>query len=68
MMEKITVIIKRRCAWCGCDMGIKLAEGIDLKYGDTTDGICDPCYEKTMKEYKENLSGQTQGSAPTVLI
>ena len=62
------VMIKRRCGWCGCDMGEKSAEGDAMKYGDTTHGICDACSEKFEQEYDDYKSGQAQGPAPTMHI
>ncbi len=59
----------RRCAWCGCELGEKPAEGVALKYGNQTDGMCDECEIKFRKEYDDYKKRMlAQGTAPNLYI
>ena len=56
-----TIMIERRCAWCGCSLGEKPADGSAMKYGNVTDGMCDECQVKFRCEYDEYRERRANG-------
>lgn len=50
------VLLRRRCAYCGCQMGYSNARGYEAEKMQETHGICQSCFRKEMAKLENDLS------------